>query len=125
MNNLYENKCEPISFTTGTLGVVNILLEHEKSFNSNFDKGTQARFILTGKYLAGLVLSNAFKSENVYKIILPRLQISYFNIKELNEDNITIYSRIFSFSLGFGVPPCSPDLNMITNDEFRIKLSEP
>ncbi len=53
---------------------------------------------MNGTLSSGLVLSNAFKNENVYKIVLPRGQISYYNIDELIEDNVTVYSRIQSFN---------------------------
>lgn len=33
---------------------------------------------MCGILLVGLVISNAFKSENMYKIVLPRQHISYF-----------------------------------------------
>ncbi len=52
------------------------------------------KLLICGTLLAGLVISNAFKSENVYNIVSPRQLISYRTLDELVEDNFTIYSRI-------------------------------
>ncbi len=52
---------------------------------------------MCGILLAGLVLSNAFKSENMYKIVIPRHHLSYDNVDELLQDDFQLYSRIWYF----------------------------
>lgn len=69
------------------------------------------RFLMSGTLLSGLVISNAFKSENVYNIVLPRSQISYYKVDELVEDNVTLYSRITSFHYARMYLKCLPFYN--------------
>src|SRR3989442_4977211 len=53
--------------------------------------------------LAGLVISNAFKSENVYNIVTPRQQIAYRTTNELFADNFKVYSRLTKLDCSYGV----------------------
>ncbi len=86
---MYQNKFNSITFSTGTLSVFKVLLKQGDPFPPYLDKCINMRLLMSGVFLAGIVISNAFKSENVYKIVLPRLQISYYNVDELIEDDIT------------------------------------
>lgn len=48
----------------------------------------------TGAFLlSGIVLSIAYKNNNVYNMILPRKPVPYKSFSELIEDNFTIYTR--------------------------------
>ncbi len=87
-----------IVLMTGPLSIFKILVEQGDPFPANFDKSRQSRYLMSGILLAGLVISNAFKSENVYKIVLPRSHVPYHNIDELIEDNVTLFTRIQRFS---------------------------
>lgn len=93
----FKESLKRISFQTSTLSVVKVLLEQGDPFPSNFDKCRQMRFLMCGILLGGLVISNAFKSENMHKIVLPRQHISYYNFDDLSEDNISVYNRIQYF----------------------------
>lgn len=73
------------------------MLEQGNTFPDNFDTVERLRFLMTGALLAGIVISNAFKSENVYNIVMPRNQISYYNAEELIEDNIRVYNWLQDF----------------------------
>lgn len=70
--------------------------------------------------LSGLVIRNAFQSENVFKVVMPRLQISYFNVDELMEDNITLYSRIEKFQYRY-MPGETKPRQRITKDLVDIR----
>lgn len=90
---IYKSHPNSTTFQISALSFHKILLTQRNPFPANFDKVIAIRFAMTGILLAGLVTSNAFKSEDVYKIVLPRKAISYYNIDELIQDNFTLYSR--------------------------------
>ncbi len=98
---LYKGGRSSHSLPIWPLSIYKVLVEQGDPFPENFDKSKPMRYIMAGIFLAGVVISNAFKSENVYKIVLPRGQIPYHNIDELLEDNVTIYTRIQSFNQFF------------------------
>lgn len=98
---LTKGACKYVSVTSSILSIVKLFLEQGNPFPANFDKLQQLRFLMSGVLLGGLVISNAFKSENVYNIVLPRGQMSYHYIDELVNDNFTVYSRISRFDYGF------------------------
>lgn len=75
-------------------------MEQGDPFPAHLGKNEKLRYILVGTFLAGVVISNAFKSENVYKIVLPRAEISYNNIDELIEDSVIVYTRIQRYYYG-------------------------
>lgn len=75
---------------------------------------------MSGTLLAGLVISNAFKSENVYKVVTPRKPISYYDVDELIQDNFTVHSRIQSFfNVAYFFPKCRP---LIRTKKFKHRF---
>lgn len=80
------------------------MIEQGNPFPPDFDKHIKLRLVMGSTLLTGLVLSNAFKSKNVYKIVLSRYNISYRNVYELIEDNITVYSQIERFEYKWTYP---------------------
>ncbi len=55
------------------------------------------RFIICGVLLAGVVIRNAFKSKNVYNIVMPRQRTPFQTTEELVYYNYKIYSRLYTF----------------------------
>lgn len=53
------------------MGTVKVLLEQGEPFCSSLVDSFRFRFIMSGILLAGLVVRNAFKSKNMYKIVMP------------------------------------------------------
>lgn len=94
---LYNDGGKSVGLFSRTFSIYKVLVEQGKPFPDNFDIKRQMRFLMVGTLLAGLVISNAFKSENMYKIVQPRAQVSYYNIDEFIEDNVIVYSRIQHF----------------------------
>ncbi len=82
------------SFSSSLLSIYKVLLEQGGPFPENNEMVDKLNPMICGILLTGLVISNAFKSENVYNIVTPRQLISYRTISELFEDNFKIYSRI-------------------------------
>lgn len=52
------------------------------------------RFVLMTYCLACIVLNNAYKSENILRMIQPREILPYKTISQLKQDNFSIYTRI-------------------------------
>ncbi len=82
---------------TGLMGILKILLEQSNPFPNSLLHLFRYRCTLCGTFLAGLVISNAFKSENMYQIVMPRYELSYYNVDELLEDRFQLYTRIWYF----------------------------
>ncbi len=80
------------------------------------------KLLICGTLLAGLVISNAFKSDNVYKIVTPRLQIPYYTMDELIQDNFKIYSSITEFEYKYTSRRL--EWNFYSKDEHTFQLYE-
>ncbi len=78
----------------GAFSIFKVLVEQGNPFPPFFEKDIKMMFLTMATLFSAIVLTNSFKSENVYNIVLPRKQVSYHNIDELIEDNITIYTPI-------------------------------
>ncbi len=76
------------------LGFVKIFLEQGDSFPSHLVKLHPVRIAIGGSFLAGVVLSIVYKSNNVYNIVQPRHYIPYTTLDELAKDKFSIYSRV-------------------------------
>ncbi len=114
---LYKEVWQSINLIAGTFSVYKVLLEQGDPFPASSDTKIQMRFLMCGALLAGLVISNAFKSENVYKIVLPRSHISYYNVDELVEDNVNLYTRIEKFLYMYDF--CIPSLSHTSQWDFE------
>lgn len=98
---------QPSSFTMIGLNCfyfIKVLVEQGDPFPSKQLKIYRLRFVICGVLLAGIVLSNAYKSTNVYNIVTPRNSIPYRTINELVHDKFSVYGRLVSFrtDLGWG-----------------------
>lgn len=71
-----------------------VFFEQGDPFPETFQKLTRFRLVIAGILLAGLVLSNAYKSNNVYNIVTPRQVVPYSEFDELVRDNFSIYSKM-------------------------------
>ncbi len=98
---LHKKGSRFIGMQMGTLSMWQVLMEQGNPFPQFFDKDAKMRFLMSGTLFAALVITNSFKSENVYNIVLPRKQVSYYNYDELIEDNVTIFTRYSRVSYFF------------------------
>ncbi len=78
-------------------GILKVILEQGHSFDTNPSNQVRLRLTWCGALLAGIVISNAFKSENMFKIVMPRNQISYKIVDELLKDDFQLYTRLWYF----------------------------
>ncbi len=83
------------------LQILKVLLEQGDPFQAKYISIYRIRFLISGFLLVGLVVSNAFKSTNVYNIVLPRFSMLYEQFEDLLSDNFQIYSRVWVFYYKF------------------------
>jgi len=70
-----------------------VLLEQGDPFSAALMNQERLRICIGTFLLVGIVLSNAYKSENVYNLVLAWKPIPYENASQLLKDNFKIYSR--------------------------------
>jgi len=73
--------------------VTKVLLEQGDPFTSKVAVQARLRFSIGTFLLVGIVLSNAYKSSNVYNLVLPREPVPYENLSQLFADKFDTYSR--------------------------------
>lgn len=73
---------------------IKVLLEQGEPFPASLLKVTRFRVLIAGNLLAGLVLSNAYKSNNVYNIVRPSKPVPYTEFDELVRDKFSVYRKI-------------------------------
>lgn len=56
-------------------------------------------YVICPTLLAGILLSNAYKNTNAYRMILPRVPVAYETFLELAADNFALYSRFQQVSI--------------------------
>lgn len=76
------------------LCMLKVLVEQGDPFPNSLLQPIKFRFIVSGLLLAGIVLSNCYKSNNVYNMIRQRDLVPYNQVDEILNDNFTIFSRV-------------------------------
>jgi len=69
------------------------LLEQGDPFSSSVSSTKRLRFSIGTFLLVAIVISNAYKSSNVYNLVLPRKPVPYENLSQLLNDSFKIYSK--------------------------------
>ncbi|CAL8146691.1 unnamed protein product [Orchesella dallaii] len=80
---------------------VSILLEQGDAFTKSEMRLASLKAMLGGLLLAGTILNNAYRYDNVYNMIAPRRLIPYKYLDQLIENNFTIYTRIAEHDYAF------------------------
>ncbi len=70
------------------------LVEQGDSFTPKLCNNKHMRILISGFLLGGVVLSNAYKNNNVYNMITHRRPVLYDTLEELIKDDFTIYTRM-------------------------------
>lgn len=96
-----------------TEGMIGLAIEQGSLILDKVSKFSSLRICLSAFYLTFIVLSNAYKSQNVYYIVSPRQQVPYETFEQLINDKFTIYSRGFR-------PKFTAMKNTDQNDSFQI-----
>ncbi len=76
------------------LCLIMVVFEQGNPFPERFVRSSSFRFLICGTLLGGLVLSNAFKSTNVYNIVLPRSSLKFGVIEELLDHGYSLHSKL-------------------------------
>ncbi|CAL8121402.1 unnamed protein product [Orchesella dallaii] len=94
---------EQLSRSTGWMSLFNIwkhwlpifksIIEQGDPFPNRYLKTSPIRLVVSLFMLAMIVLTNAYKNNNVYNMIAPRNAVPYKYLHELVQDNFTIYGR--------------------------------
>ncbi|CAL8145838.1 unnamed protein product [Orchesella dallaii] len=71
-----------------------VLLEEGAAFTANNLELGSLRWMLASLLIAGTVLSNAYKYDNVYNVIAPKKFVHYEHISQLAHDKFTIYTML-------------------------------
>lgn len=102
-----------LSFLKSVQAMIGIAIEQGSPILDKITRFSTLRICLSAFYLAFIVISNAYKSQNVYHIVTPRQQIPYKTFQELINDNFIIYSRGFR-------PKFTPSLYRDKNTSFQV-----
>jgi len=109
-------------FSHSTLAAVGIMLEQGNSCFDNKNGSFFIYLIAIPILLGGIVLSNAYKGDNIMKIIAPLPLRNYDTLKQIQGENFTVLSSY--------VPNYSAKLyydetgaySLVGNDEINITL---
>lgn len=85
-----------LSYSFMKIRVINplqLILEQGDPFPKSFFKTLQGRLIFCFLGLASLVISSAYKNDNVCKTGFPRVPLGYELLEELNRDNFILYTK--------------------------------
>lgn len=74
--------------------LLKMLLEQDESQKTNADKNSiPVKIIFTTFAFASIVLSEAYRNDNVYKMILPRKTVALETLSQLLQENFQIFTR--------------------------------
>ncbi|CAL8131309.1 unnamed protein product [Orchesella dallaii] len=91
------------------------LLEQGGIISKIVEQNMSLKFMVTSYVLVGIVLSNAYKNENITRLTLPRSRAQFQNFSELVEHNFHIFSRVIDSS--------GEEFRIITTDDPRYRLN--
>lgn len=83
----------PTEVYIDAFSVLKILLEQGSPFSESLLCKIRYQILCSFPLLMGIVLSNAYKNNNIYNMVLPRAPILYNKFSELLRDNFKIYTR--------------------------------
>lgn len=82
--------------------IYKVFIEQGNPFQDKALSSLQLRVISISALFVGIVLSNAYKSHNVYKMVQPRTPMTYDSVDDLIAANFTLYSRLGYVNMGLG-----------------------
>lgn len=101
--------------------VMKILLEQGDGYLS-FSNGPSNFRIIAGIYiLLAVVMSNAYKSNNVYNMISQKKPLPFYTIAELIPENFSIYTRVFRVNIHGGIGGIDPKKMELERSSHELK----
>lgn len=111
------------TFPGNLLACAKVLLEQGNPFPNFVAKIPILRLIIAADLLVGVVISNCYKSTNVYNMITEREPLRYEKFMELVKDNFTIYTRAAQLGLYIRNNTAIPDEFNFTLPHFVATVS--
>lgn len=107
------------------LPIIKILLEQGDPFSDSIRNNYHLRWNIGLFLLAALVLSNAYKNDNVYRMISPRTSLPYEKLSQLVQDKVTLYTRAetIMFNINNIYPDLDPNISLLWNSNHEIQGS--
>lgn len=81
------------------MGVFKCLVEQGDPFSFRQEDTKRVKLVIVGVLCASLLLSNAYKNENVFTMVLPRKRLSYETLSQLKQENYSFYTTTAAISL--------------------------
>lgn len=82
-----------ISVFGHVFAIYKALVEQNNPFRLENKGYDHAKLILLGIFGACILLSNAYRSKNVFQMVLPRQRLAYQKVSQLNEENYTFFTQ--------------------------------
>lgn len=83
------------------VSVTKSVLEQGDPFLASVCNHSQLKMVVMGVLTASMLLSNAYKNNNVYNMVVPRKELMFERLSELETDNFSIYARLNSVFYSF------------------------
>lgn len=81
------------------LSVAQVLVEQGDGFSKDFFKIPSLRFALGPFLLTSVIISEGYRNDNVYNLVLPKQLVPYKLFQELVDNNFKIYTKTASVAL--------------------------
>lgn len=101
--------------------VMKCFLEQGNPFLLSSSSDRSYHWTVSAVLLVGIVMSNAYKNDNVYKMIVPRQRLGYEHLWQLEHDNFTLYSRITE--LVYVMPTSLPSIYWFRPDDVKESIN--
>lgn len=90
---------------SGILSMVKMFLEQGSPFLETVTNKIRVRCLVALFLLAGILISNAYKNTNIYRMVVPRSPIPYRYFHEILRDDFHVYTRSVSSIFSKQVKP--------------------
>lgn len=112
------------SFVGNMLSVFKVVVGQGDPFMHQVLSSAPLRYAAATFLFMGIILSEGYKSSNMYRIISPRQIILKENLSELINDNFTVYTRAikieFAFDLTSRIKLVSPDAGKLVATKHSV-----
>lgn len=105
------------TISNAIFSLLKLFLGQGNPFSKNFLRIFSLKLVILPLTFMGVVLSEAYKNTNVYRMIMPSAEIPYEYFSELVADNFSVYSRTFAVRLN----PNFWSKRFTTNYNFSLK----
>lgn len=94
-------KSKLIAYINDVVATAQILLEQDGPSSPESDGALATRWARGPFLLMTIILITGYKNDNLYNVALPRQPVPYTRMKDLKQDNFSIYAKTGIFFMGF------------------------